>query len=300
MTIRLTTSKFSPSWCASFALASALCVSAAAQQPADGTSNPTPSATQPSPAAQSANQGALSAPPKEGFWGRVNPLARKKWVNKRLDPIKGQLNELDEVNAKNSRDIKDVDARAQAGITKAQTTADQANQLASAAGEQAGKANTVAGQASGKVTQLNTTVDGLDKYSEKNTVSIAFRNGSTVLSADAKKQLDEMAANLSGHQGYLLEMEAHAASGGSVGIQSSNRLAEAVKRYLVTTHEIPVYRMHSVALGNAPISPAATGDTKPTPVRKSYVELRLMENSLAAQDGSTPRFSPSQTGAAQP
>jgi hypothetical protein len=58
--------------------------------------------------------------------------------------------------------------------------------------------------------------------------------------------------------------------------------------------------MHAVALGNAPVSPAETGDTKATPVRTSYVELRLMENSLAAQDGSTPRLTPSQTGAVQP
>ncbi len=121
-----------------------------------------------------------------------------------------------------------------------------------------------------------------------------------MLSADDKKQLDDLAANLSGHQGYLLEVEAHAPGFGSVGIQNSNRLAEAVKRYLVTEHEIPVYRMHSVALGNAPVSAADTGDTKATPVRTSYVELRLMENSLAAQDGQTPRLSSSQTGASQP
>jgi len=298
MTIRMAIRTTSPSWCATFALASALCVSAAAQQPADGTSNPAPSATQPSPAAQNAPTGNLSAPPKEGFWGRVNPMARKKWVNKRLDPIKGQLNELDEVNAKNSRDIKDVDERATAGINKAQTTADAANQVASAANDQAGKASTVAGQASGKVDQVNGTVQGLDKYSEKNTVAISFRSGSTVLSADAKKQLDDLAASLSGHQGYLLEMEAHSAGAGGTGIQNSGRLAEAVKRYLVTNHEIPVYRMHSVALGNAPAT--GTGDVHEKPARKSYVELRLMENSLAAQDGTTPRFTSSQTGAAQP
>ena len=66
--------------------------------------------------------------PKEGFWGRVNPFARKKWVNNRVNPLKGQLNELDEVNAKNARDIQDVDSRAQAGIRQAQSTADAANQ----------------------------------------------------------------------------------------------------------------------------------------------------------------------------
>jgi outer membrane protein OmpA-like peptidoglycan-associated protein len=241
----------------------------------------------------------LSAPPQEGFWGKVNPFARKKWVAKRIDPIKGQLNELDEVNAKNASDIKDVDSRATAGINKAQTTADQANQVASAAGTQAQQANTIAGQASGKVDKINGTVSGLDQYAQKNTVSLSFRRGSTVLSADDKKQLDDLATSLNGHQGYLLEVEAHAPGAGSVGIQNSNRLADVVKRYLVTQHEIPVYRMHSVALGNAPVSAAETGDTKATPVRTSYVELRLMENSLAAQDGTTPRLGSSQTGASQ-
>jgi outer membrane protein OmpA-like peptidoglycan-associated protein len=275
-----------PSQVALFALASALCVSAGAQQSATvatGSTMPDTSSTQPS----SAPQGHLSQPPKEGFWGKVNPFARKKWVDKRLDPIKGQLNELDEVNAQNAKDIKDVDSRAQAGINKAQTTADQANQVASAAGDQAKQANMVAGQATSKVETINGTVNGLDQYAEKNTVTIKFRSGSSTLTADDKKQLDDLATNLSGHQGYLLEVEAHTPGAGSVGIQNSTRLAEAVKRYLVAEHEIPVYRMHSVALGNVP--PAGTGDEKPKPVHTSYVELRLMENSLAAKDGSTPR-----------
>ena len=301
-----------PGQVAFLALASALCVTASAQQPAAGASTTqSPSAAQPSPSAQDNNK--LSAPPKEGFWGRVNPLARKKWVNRRLDPIKGQLNELDEVNAKNANDIKDVDGRATAGINKAQSSADAANQVATSANTQAQQASQVAGQAGTKVNQINGTVNGLDQYNEKNTVSIAFRRGSTVLTPDAKKQLDDLAASLNGHKGYLLEVEAHAPGAGSVGIQSSNRLADAVKRYLVTEHEIPVYRMHAVALGNVPATPSTTtasnsttatttettGEAKPKPVRNSFVELRLMENSLAAQDGSTPRSDSSQSGAAQ-
>ena len=291
MTVRSTIRFFSPGQIAALALASALTVSAAAQQPATGTSDP--AATQPSPSAQTS-----SAQPQEheGFWGKVNPMARKKWVKKRLDPIKGQLNELDEVNAKNAQDIKDVDGRAQAGINKAQTTADAANQVASAAGTQAQQANTVAGQASGKVDTINTTVNGLDNYAQKNAVTIKFRAGSTILSKDDKDQLDQLAANLTGHQGYVLEIDAYSPAKGSVGIGNSDRIAEAVKRYLVTEHEIPVYRMHSVALGNMPAAGSADADQK---IRTNHVELRLMENSLAAQDGQTPRLSSSQTGASQ-
>jgi len=294
MTVRSIIRGSFPGQVAVFALASALTLTAAAQQPASGTSSPAPSATQPSPSAQS-----MSEPPKEGFWGRVNPLARKKWVNKRLDPIKGQLNELDEVNAKNAQDIKDVDSRAQAGINKAQSTADAANQVATAAGTQAQQANTIAGQASGKVDTINTTVNGLDNYAEKNAVTIKFRPGSTVLSKDSKDQLDQLAATLTGHQGYVLEMQAYAPMRGSAGITSSDRLAEAVKRYLVTEHEIPVYRMHSVALGNMPAA-GTNADSTDAKVRTNHVDLRLMENSLAAQDGQTPRLSSSQTGASQP
>ncbi len=290
--------KFFPGQAAVLILASAFSVSAVAQQSTatTGSGFPSSSASQPSSTGQ---VGKLSEPPKEGFWGHVNPFARKKWVDKRLDPIKGELNELDEVNAKNAQDIKDVDARAQAGISKAQSTADAASQTATAAGQQAQQAGQTAQQASTKVDGINTTVAGIDQYSQKNTVSISFRRGSSVLSADAKKQLDDLATQLNGQKGYLLEVEAHAPGAGSVGIQNSNRLAEAVKRYLVTEHEIPVYRMHAVALGNAPVSAQDTGDTKPTPVHASYVDLRLMENSLAAQDGSTPRLGSSQSGAVQ-
>jgi outer membrane protein OmpA-like peptidoglycan-associated protein len=281
-----------PGHIAGFTVASAfaisLSLSAAAQS--SGASQPADSVP-PSPSAAS-----MSQPAHEGFWGKMNPFARKKWVRKQLDPVKGQLNELDEVNAKNAQDIEDVDSRAQAGIGKAQQTAANAGQVATAAGIQAAQAHQVAGQASTEVAGLTTTVNGLDQYSAKSTVSIAFRSGSAVLSAAAKKKLDDLASGLSGEQGYILEMEAYAPLRGSAGVESFDRLAAAVKRYLVTEHEIPVYRMHSVALGNVPA--AGTGDSKP--VRTSYVELRLMENSLAAQDAPTPRFGASQTGASRP
>ena len=82
-----------------------------------------------------------------------------------------------------------------------------------------------------------------------------------MLSDDARKQLDDLAAGLNGQKGYVLDMEAHSPAAGGAGVQSSQRLAEAVKRYLVTEHQIPVYRMHSIALGNAQENPS--GGQKP-------------------------------------
>ena len=98
--------------------------------------------------------------------------------------------------------------------------------------------------------QLNSTVSGLDQYHQITDLEIKFHGSSPALTADSKTKLDELASSLTGREGYILEMEAHSPQAGSAGIQSSERLAEAVKRYLVTEHQIPVYRMHSVALGN--------------------------------------------------
>jgi hypothetical protein len=244
----------------------------------DSQSTPPSASQQPSPAASSS-----MGDQKEGFWGRVNPFARKKWVKKRLDPINDRLSELDEVNAKNAQAIKDVDERAQAGIRQAQSSADQANQTATAAGSQAQTASNTAQQASGHVDSINTTVSGLDQYHQITDLEVTFRRGTQNLSDDSKQKLDQLAAGLTGREGYILEMEANSPGAGSVGLQGSERLNDSVKRYLVEQHQIPVYRLHAVALGNVQAQTPGDDDQKPQRVRTSTVHIRLMENSLAAQ-----------------
>lgn len=298
-----------PSQCALILLASAFALPTLAQKgqsTPDQQSTPAAMGQQPSPDQQSASMATDQPPapmassrqvqePKEGFWGRVNPFARKKWVNDRVEPIKGQLNELDEVNARNSQDIRDLDARAQAGIRNAQSSADQANQMAMNAGNEAQNARATAQGASGHVDRLNTTVNGLDQYKQATVLEIGFHDGQPILRMTAKKQLDDFAANLTGRKGYIVEVEGYSPMAGNNGIQSSRRLTEAVDRYLVVEHEIPVYRLRAVALGNAPVTGMDSDETKP--VKVSCVRIRLMENTLAAQEDSSPHDAASATGA---
>ena len=91
-----------------FVLGSAMGVSALAQSPSTPATQPsqTTPATQPSQTDQAApNANAnpndsstyatgkpLEMESKEGFWGHVNPFARKKWVNRQVDPIKDRTN----------------------------------------------------------------------------------------------------------------------------------------------------------------------------------------------------------------
>ena len=62
-------------------------------------------------------------------------------------------------------------------------------------------------------------------------------------------------------------------------------MADSVVRYLVLNHDIPVYRIFVVGMGNAPVqTAAATTDTPATSKAKrnsgGRVEISLMKNDL--------------------
>ena len=229
----------------------------------------------------------LPAKSNEGFWGKMNPLARKKWVNRQVAPVKDRLNELDQLTAKNANDIKDVDSRAQAGIHQAQSTADAANQQAQQASTQAGQAQQLAQQANTQTSQLNTTVTNLDQYQQITDTELHFRSTQTALNAKAKEALDQVATQLEGQKGYIVEVQGYSHARGQVGIQKSQDMADAVVRYLVVDHHVPVYRIYRLAMGNAPRE-----ETTESGKSGTVVHVTLMHNSLAALNSPTSGGSP--------
>src|SRR5207244_6880494 len=55
---------------------------------------------------------ALQPDTHEGFWGKINPFARKKYVQRQTAPIRDRVNELDDLTSSNTKAIKDTDSRA--------------------------------------------------------------------------------------------------------------------------------------------------------------------------------------------
>ena len=144
---------------------------------------------------------------REGFWGKVNPFARKKYVQRQLSPIRNRVNELDDLTAENARQIKDVDSRAQEGIRLADAKATQADQHAVDAGNKAQQANQTATQASTRLNTVETVVGNIDQYQPASQTEIRFRSGNTVLGTGSKQALDDMTANLKDQKGYIIEVQ---------------------------------------------------------------------------------------------
>jgi len=280
-------------------LAAVLAMPALAQTTSSSTDQSQPAATSSQSMQSTDNSTAtgkapLAPPSREGFWGRVNPFARKRYVQRQTEPIRDRVNELDELTSANSKQIKDVDSRAQAGIKLASDKADAADQHAIDAGNKATAAQQSAQLVTTRVQTVETVVSNIDQYKASNQTEIRFRPGQTVLSKNAKDALDQMATGVKGQHGYIIEVQGFSSGRGQAAITTSQKMAESVVRYLVLTHDIPVYRIYLVGMGNAPM---ATDDAKSKRISGGRVEISLLKNDLEqlSANGSAPAMTADQS-----
>jgi outer membrane protein OmpA-like peptidoglycan-associated protein len=234
----------------------------------------------------------LQGQSKEGFWGHMNPFARKKWVAREVDPIKDRTNELDQLQAKNANDIKDVDGRATAGINKAMMAANTADQHAADAANRANAAQSTATGASTRTDQLNGTVSNLDQYQQVTSTDVKFAAGRTALGPQGKSDLDDMATKLAGEKGYIIEVQGYSRH----GVATSQAMADSVVRYLVTEHQVPLYRIYRTGLGR---NTDKSTDSSETAIVNG-VRVTLLHNSLATMGSASasnnaPATAPGQT-----
>jgi outer membrane protein OmpA-like peptidoglycan-associated protein len=230
----------------------------------------------------------LSSPRPTNFWDGddpnfvnliTHPFANKKYVQRQVTPIRDRINELDQITSENSNAIKDVDARAQQGLQKASEKSSLADQHSTDAGNKAQLAQTAATQASTRVSAAEQRVGGLDQYKGTAEAEIRFRPGQTELSKDAKDALDNMAAPLKGQRSYIIEVRGFSAGRGQAAIASSEKMADSVVRYLVLTHDIPVYRVYVLSMGDVPVSGEAATAKRQIGGR---VEISVLKNDLVS------------------
>src|SRR5438046_320830 len=177
--------------------------------------------------------------------------ASKNYVKQQTTPLINKTNELDDLTAQNTKAIKDVDARAQAGIQQVNQAAAAADQKAQAAGQQAAQAQTSADNAVHRVDVLSNAVANLDNYRVVSESAVHFGFDKDCLTKDAKAELDKLGSNVPNTTGYIITVEGGTDSVGPAdyNYSLSERRADSVVQYLGSKYNIPPHKIYIVRLG---------------------------------------------------
>jgi peptidoglycan-associated lipoprotein len=181
-------------------------------------------------------------------------------VNKKVDSVNQSLEETQERTRQNEGRISEVDQKAGA----ANTAAGAAQASANEAGQRAGAANdaaTAAGQRAQAVEAASKRLVYEVVISENQG---NFKFGTAALPDAAKAKIDELVTQLKADpKGAFFEIEGHTDNTGDKATNEKLGLsrAEAVKRYLYESHQIPLHKMNVISYGeDKPLAPNNTRD----------------------------------------
>src|SRR2546423_13782234 len=182
-------------------------------------------------------------------------------LEERASASEGRLSEVEQNAQKLSGQLDELAAvsnAARGGAKAAQETADAA----------------VAG-----VNATNDRISALDDYVPQDSIAVNFRLGSAILNPDAKTKLDAIATKALNAKGYVLEVTGFADATGNTERNRalSQRRADAVIRYMVESHQIPLRRIVT-PYGFGESNPVADNKTREGRAENRRVEVKVLVN----------------------
>ncbi len=221
----------------------------------------------------------------------------KNYVKQQTTPLINKTNELDDLTAKNTKDIKDVDARAQAGIQAINTKTAEVEQKAQTAGQNAQQAQQMADAANARVGVLTNTVANLDNYHAVAETSVKFGFNKDNLTPKAKEALDQLAGQITNTKGYIIALEGGTDSVGPAdyNYDLSQRRANSVIQYLASKYNVPAHKIYVIGLGKD--KPVESNKTSNGRADNRRVDVRLMTNTVGDTNQPAPATT---TGQANP
>ena len=174
-------------------------------------------------------------------------------VNTKVDTLSGSLEETQERTRKNEERIGSVDQKAEA------------------AGKSAADARTAADAAASAAKEVGSKVEAVDKYNRRLVYEVTlsedqgnFKFGRTDLPDTAKARIDEVINQLKADpKGVFIEIEGHTdnVGGKEINERIGMERAEAVKRYIYESHQVPLHKINVISYGeDKPVAPNKTRD----------------------------------------
>jgi OOP family OmpA-OmpF porin len=234
--------------------------------------------------------------------------ATKKYVQNTTAPIQAKVDQVGTQTTQNTQQIEDtkgqlkqVDDKAQSGINAATERASGADQHALAADQHATAADQHANDAMSRANQVGTMADAnnkdltklravvanIDDYKVQTSASVPFAFDKFVLSASAKEDLDKLASSVQDNKRYVISVEGFTDATGDRAYNEalSRKRADAVVAYLVAKHDLPIYRIHMIGLGDD--KPVDEGTNRAARAKNRRVEVKVFTADLDANTMAT-------------
>lgn len=182
----------------------------------------------------------------------ITGCATKNYVKQQVQPVNDKVDQVDK--SSQSRDASQV-----SDINKTNQTVDEDEKKLSATDEIAKSADGMSKGAMAKANQnakdlsdLRMVVANIDDYKPAGQTVVHFGIAKDTLSKDEKAKLDDVATQIGSQARYFITVEGFTDQTGDKAFNDtlSAKRANAVISYLVGSHDVPVYRIHMVGLGD--------------------------------------------------
>ncbi|MDQ3685097.1 MAG: OmpA family protein [Acidobacteriota bacterium] len=186
--------------------------------------------------------------------------------------------------------------------TNAQRLSGQLDELAAVSNAAKGGAVAAQAAADAAMAGVNTTnerISAIDDYAPQQSVTVNFKVGSAKLLPEATTKLDEIALQALSAKGYVLEVGGFASADGSTELNRrlSERRADAVIRYLVENHKIPLRRIIT-PFGYGEAQSVADNTTREGREQNRRVEVKVLVSRGLIQ--AAPTMTPASTSSVTP
>ena len=191
-------------------------------------------------------------------------------VNQKVETISDSLEETQEATRENAQ-----------GVTTARREAAAAGDSAAAAGRSADEAGRSASAAGARADEVGRETERLMRLLYEVVLSQDQGNfgfGDADLPEGAMEEIDRLAGQLKSDapKNVYIEIEGHTDATGEPAVNERLGLerAEAVKRYLHESHQIPLHRMNTISYGEE--KPVAPNDTREGRAENRRVVVRVL------------------------
>jgi outer membrane protein OmpA-like peptidoglycan-associated protein len=211
--------------------------------------------------------------------------ATKKYVQQTAAPIQTKVDQVsDQANKQGStieQHAKELE-RHETGINaakeramSAENRANEAMTAAQKAQQDATTAQSMSHQNTQAITAVQQTLGNLDDYKLQAETVVPFGFNKDSLTPEAKEQLDQFVREHGNAKRYFITIEGFTDKTGTTAYNDalSRRRADHVMGYLITQHNIPVFRVQEVGLGKE--KPADEGRNREARAKNRRVEIRL-------------------------